>query len=780
MVRRDRTGKAQKGSPRGRGASFAGKPESPAAAAAQRALFNAAKAPNGAVTLEGEVARITYENVDTGFRVLRVSIEGHAEPVTLVGRFQPVLPGTRVRATGRYERDPRHGDQLKVETLLEIAPSTLAGLEKYLGSGMVQGVGPIFAKRIVEAFGESTMRVLDEEPERLAEVAVLGQRRAEAVAKAWSSQRVIRDIMIFLQQHGASVALAARIFKRFGPSAIDIVRRSPYRLALEVWGVGFKTADEIAREVGVSKDAPERAQAGVLQVLSDLAGRGHVFAERGDLVRRTAVMLEREEDGIDQAIDVLAGAGRVRVEPGPSGEAAVYEMSLFDAESRLSERLIALLNAPGKSLSGKRGEPPDAMASAAIALFESRSRVSLAPAQRYAIEQAARSKILVITGGPGVGKTTIVKAILSLFDLAGHVVRLAAPTGRAAKRMSEATGREAVTLHRLLEFDPKERGFARKRLRPIEADVLIVDEASMIDLPLCDALAQAVDDNARLVIVGDVDQLPSVGPGAVLRDVIDSGVIPTVRLSQIFRQAAGSLIVENAHRIHDGIPPEGASGRSGEFYVFQRNDPREAEATIHELVTDRIPRGFGLDAVRDIQVLLPMNKGTAGTRSMNELLQRSLNPEGPTVTRGDRVYRLGDKVMQLRNDYDREVWNGDVGRISAIDADASTLTVTFDGRDVTYEESDLDELVLAYATSIHKSQGSEYPAVVVALLSQHFVMLSRNLLYTAVTRGKKLVILVTDNRALSVALSETRKEERLTGLASRLGRRFREQSAKSS
>jgi exodeoxyribonuclease V alpha subunit len=722
------------------------------------------------VTVEGEVVRVTFESDQSGFRVLKVAVDGRVDPEPWVGVFPSVIPGTRVRATGRYVRDPKHGDQLKVETMLVIAPSTLDGLERYLGSGMIQGIGPAFAKRIVETFGEETLRVLDDEPERLAEVTGLGARRAGAVAKAWASQKVIREIMIFLQQHGASASLASRIFKRFGASAIDVVSRSPYRLALDVWGVGFKTADRIARSTGVGADAPERAQAGVMQTLSDLAGRGHVYAERADLVAKTAVLLECEENdaGTDGAIDTLFKAGRLRIERLPSGETAVYEATLHDAEVRLARRLLELLRAQGKPLTSASGEGAERIAAASIASFEKRSRVTLAPAQRGAVEEAARSKVLVVTGGPGVGKTTIVRAILSLFDRAGQRVRLAAPTGRAAKRMSEATGKEATTLHRLLEFDPKERGFIRKRARPIEADAIIVDESSMLDLQLCDALLQAVADEARLILVGDVDQLPSVGPGAVLRDVIASGAVPTVRLSQIFRQAEGSLIVQNAHRIHDGEKPEGATGKDGEFYVIHRDSPESAAQVIHDLVTERIPRGFSLDPVRDVQVLTPMHRGVAGAIALNETLQAALNPSGPSVTRGARTFRLGDKVMQLRNDYDREVWNGDVGLVSAVDAEAHTLTVQFDGRDVTYEASELDELVLAYATSIHKSQGSEYPAVVIPLLTTHFVMLSRNLLYTAVTRGKRLVVLVADPRALALALSQTRKEERLTGLAMRL------------
>lgn len=737
----------------------------------QAALFStksSTPSPDGLVTVEGDVVRVTYESDKSGFRVVRVALDGRETLATWVGRMQPVSPGMRVRATGKIESDPRHGEQLKVSTLLEIAPSTLQGLERYLGSGMVPGIGPALAARIVGTFGLQTLRVLDESPERLSEVTGLGRRKAQSLTDAWTSQRAERDIMIFMQQHGVSPAIAMKIIKRFGPSAIDIVKRAPYRLALDVWGIGFKTADQIARDVGVSPDAPERAQAGVLQVLSDLAARGHVYAERGDLVARAAIMLELDETNVERAIDTLALSGRVIVEQGASGETAVYESSLHEEEVRVGKRLLELLTGQGRTLMSTRGESPEVVADNAIAMFENRAQVALAPAQREAVIGAARHKILVITGGPGVGKTTIVRAILSVFDRSGKTVRLTAPTGRAAKRMSEATGRDALTLHRLLEFEPKERGFLRNRKNPIEGDVVIVDEASMIDLHLCDALTQAIADDARLVLVGDVDQLPSIGPGAILRDIIASRAIPTVHLSQIFRQAAGSLIVENAHRIHDGIRPEGSTSKNGEFFVFVRDDPADAAATIHDLVTDRIPRGFGLDPVRDIQVLSPMNKGPVGTLVLNESLQRALNPTGPTVTRGERTFRLGDKVMQLRNDYDREVFNGDIGRISKIDAETSTMTVTFDTREATYEAGDLDDLVLAYATSIHKSQGSEYPAVVVTMMSAHFVMLSRNLLYTAVTRGKKLVVIVTDGRALTMALSETRREERLTGLRIRL------------
>lgn len=732
----------------------------------QRPLF-AAKAtvatPGQAVTVEGEVARITYENEETGFRVLRVNVDGRAQPEAWVGVCRAVPPGTRVRATGRYERDPRHGEQLKIETLLVIAPQTLEGLSRYLGSGMVPGIGPAYAKRIVETFGMEALEVLDRAPERLTEVPGLGPKRADLVAKAWERQRAVGAIMIFLQQHGVSPSLSARIYKRFGARAIDEVSQHPYRLALDVWGIGFKTADRIARSIGVGADAPERAQAGVMQTLHDISGKGHTYTTRGELAELAAAMLERDAASVDEAADVLARSGRVRIEKLANGEDAVYPMELFEAEARLARRIRDLIerDAPGRALL-------EAAVGPAIAAFEERAKVTLAPAQRDAVEQAARHKVLVVTGGPGVGKTTIVRAMLALFDRARINVRLAAPTGRAAKRMSEATGREAVTLHRLLEFDPKQRTFARKHGRSIEAGALIVDEASMLDVALADALVQATGDHARLLLVGDVDQLPSVGPGAVLRDVITSGRVPTVRLSQIFRQAEGSLIVKNAHRIHDGEPPETASGPDGEFFVIERKTPEAAADTILETVVRRIPARFGLDPRTQVQVLTPMHKGEVGAQALNERLQAALNPSGPTVTRGARTLRLGDKVMQLKNDYDREVYNGDVGFISAIDDAERQVSVRFDDRDVIYEEGDLDELTLAYATSIHKSQGSEYPAVVVPILTTHFVMLSRNLIYTAVTRGKRLVVLVADPRAVCLALAETRREERRTYLAERL------------
>jgi exodeoxyribonuclease V alpha subunit len=733
---------------------------------AQASLFGATPSkagPGGSVSVEGEVVRVTYESEKTGWRVLRVAVTGKADPEAWVGVFQAAPPGTRVRATGQYVKDPKHGEQLKVESLITVAPSTLDGIERYLGSGMVPGIGPAYAKRIVEAFGEQTLAVLDRSPERLAEVPGLGPKRAELVTKAWEQHRAVSAIMIFLQQHDISPALAHRIYKRFGAQAIEKVSKSPYRLALEVWGVGFKTADRIARSMGIGPDAPERAQAGVYHVVHDQAEKGHVYTTRGELAYLAAEMLGRDVAPVEEATAALAQAGHVRMERLANGEEAVYPVPLHAAETRLAQRLAALLRYEGVGSAALAKSVDEA-----IAAFQKRTGVELAPSQREAVHLAAKHKVLVVTGGPGVGKTTIVQAMIALFDLARLPVRLAAPTGRAAKRMTEATRRQAQTLHRLLEFDPKQRAFARKLGRPIEASALIVDETSMLDLELADALVQATSDSARLVLVGDVDQLPSVGPGAVLRDVIGSGRVPTVRLTEIFRQAAGSLIVQNAHRIHDGIPPESTSSPDGEFYVIERDDATHAVDTILDVVTRRIPNRFGLDPRTDVQVLTPMHKGDAGASALNEKLQAALNPVGQSVSKGQKRLRVGDKVMQLRNNYDKDVFNGDVGFVSGIEEETRTLKVLYDEREVIYEEREIDELTLAYATSIHKSQGSEYPAVVVPLLTQHFVMLSRNLLYTAVTRGKKLVVLVAAPRAIKIALDETRREERRTYLAERL------------
>jgi exodeoxyribonuclease V alpha subunit len=712
------------------------------------------------ITLTGEVERITYESDATGFRVLKVgSLEGPAGKrgsVTVVGTLPPVGSGTRVRVTGDFRRDPKHGEQFRADTLVTLAPETLVGLERYLGSGLIPGIGPAFAKRIVSAFGMDSLTMLDHEPDRLKLIPGIGERRIEEVKKAWASQRAISNVMMLLQTHGASPALAARIYKHYGDSAARVVQTAPYRLAMEVRGIGFKTADRIAKSLGIAGDHPERVQAGVLHELNGLADQGHVLFDREALADRAAAMLEIDVGHVAPAIDKLWASGLVVVE-----EKGVYLARLHRAETALAAGLIRLLSRPGRVLAGIE---------ATIQRFEQQANVTLAPAQRAAVQGAAEHKLIVVTGGPGVGKTTIVRAILDVMKRAHLNVRLAAPTGRAAKRLFEATSHEATTLHRLLEFDPRAGGFQVGDQKPLEAEVVIVDEASMIDVPLGAALLSALPDAARLIIVGDADQLPSVGPGALLRDIIDSGVVTTVRLNEIFRQAGESRIVQNAHRILAGEMPESADPDSprADFFVVSRREAEEAAETIRELVTVRIPKRFGLDPRRDVQVLTPMHRGAAGTTALNQLLQAALNPEGPSLEHHGQILRQGDKVLQLKNDYEREVYNGDLGVIERVSVDERRLSVRFDGRDVEYQDADLDMLTLAYATSIHKSQGSEYPAVVIPLLTSHFVMLSRNLVYTAVTRGKKLCVLVADPRALKLALGEVRREERQTRLAERL------------
>jgi exodeoxyribonuclease V alpha subunit len=705
---------------------------------------------------------VTYENEQTSFRVIKVSsVEGqHSRrgEIAIVGVFQAVGPGTRVRVTGEFINDPRHGEQFRAQSLVPLEPSTLNGLERYLGSGLIPGVGPGFAKRIVSVFGMDSLKILDSEPERLREIPGLGARRVEEIRKKWASQRAISNVMMLLQTHGASPALAARIWKHYGERAAQIVQRSPYRLALDVQGVGFKTADRIARSLGIAGDHPERAQAGVLHQLGLLAEQGHLFGPRIDVVELAREMLSIEPDHVEAAIDTLYASERVVVD----GD-AVYLARYHRAECDTARQLYRLLETEDRS--ALRGVDE------AIAIFERKRNLELAPAQRQAVWAAASHKVVAITGGPGVGKTTIVRALLHLFERSRFAVRLCAPTGRAAKRMSETTGHEATTIHRLLEFEPRSALFQRNAQRRLEGDVVIVDEASMIDIPLAAALLQAIPTKGRLVIVGDADQLPSVGPGAFLRDVLASKLVKSVFLTEIFRQAEQSRIVQNAHRILHGEMPKSAPAEepNADFFVVSRSEPEQAKEVIRELVAQRIPRRFGFHPLSDIQVLTPMHRGPAGTQQLNTMLQSVLNPHGDELESRGQLLRRGDKVMQTKNDYDREVYNGDLGVIESVDMEERVLKVNFDGRHKTYEDHDLDALVLAYATSIHKSQGSEYSAVVVPLLTTHFVMLSRHLLYTAVTRAKRLCVLVADPRALRLAIAETRREDRMTRLAERLG-----------
>jgi exodeoxyribonuclease V alpha subunit len=717
--------------------------------------------------LEGTIERIVFSGGGGEFTVARLSPDGAAEPTTVVGSLLGLPQGARLRLRGTYENNPRFGRQFRVQSYTELSPETLAGIRRYLGAGLVKGIGPEFARRIVERFGIRTLEILDAQPERIREVPGIGRCRAEAIQKAWTSQRRLREVMVFLQGYGVSPAFAARIYKRYGPAAIARVRENPFRLAFDVWGIGFLSADRLATALGIARDSPVRVEAGVRHALEEAGGLGHVFLPRSLLVEEAAKLLEVDPPLVEGAVERLGRAGDVAIESTPEG-AAVFEVGLFRAEVAAAAGLLRLLRG--------RITPQRVDADRAIARYH----ITLAPQQVVAVRRALAEPLLVITGGPGVGKTTIVRGIVNTLVRQGLTVALAAPTGRAAKRLQEATGQPAATLHRLLEWRPADGVFGRDASRPLQADLLVVDEASMIDIRLMADLLAALADGTRLVLVGDVDQLPSVGPGMVLRDVIASGRVPTVRLTEIFRQAAASLIVTNAHRIHDGVQPElgappaqGAAADQRDFFFIEDDDPAHAAETIRDLVTTRLPRRYGFSP-RDIQVLTPMHRGELGATTLNRLLQDAITPGRPELRSGGRVFRAGDRVMQVRNNYDRDVFNGDVGevmRVAGGPAEASQgqqAVVRFDEREVSYAADDLDELTLAYAATVHKSQGSEYPVVIVPVHTQHYVMLQRSLLYTAVTRGKKLVVLIGSRKALRIAVGNAEVAARCSRLAARL------------
>jgi exodeoxyribonuclease V alpha subunit len=721
--------------------------------------------------LEGTIERIVFSGGGGEFTVARLSRDGAAEPTTVVGSLLGLPQGARLRLRGYFESNPRFGRQFRVQSYTELSPETLAGIRRYLGAGLVKGIGPEFAGRIVERFGIRTLEILDAQPERIREVPGIGRCRAEAIHRAWTSQRRLREVMVFLQGYGVSPAFAARIYKRYGPATIACVRENPFRLAFDVWGIGFLSADRLAAALGIARDSDVRVQAGVRHALDEAGGLGHVFLPRSRLVEEAAKLLEVEPALVEAAVDRLGRAGDVAIESTPEG-AAVFEVGLFRAEVAAAAGLLRLLRSRGKPLRLDAGR--------AIVRYQAEARITLAPQQAEAVRRAFHEPVLVITGGPGVGKTTIVRGIVNTLLRQGLTVAMAAPTGRAAKRLQEATGQPAATLHRLLEWRPADGVFGRNVSRPLPADLLVVDEASMIDIRLMADLLSALADGTRLVLVGDVDQLPSVGPGMVLRDVIASGRVPFVRLTEIFRQAAASLIVTNAHRIHDGVDPElgappaqGPAADQRDFFFIEDDDPAHAAETIRDLVTTRLPRRYGFSP-RDIQVLTPMHRGELGATTLNRLLQDAITPGRPELRSGARVFRVGDRVMQMRNNYDRDVYNGDVGEVlrvaggSGEASEGQQAVVRFDEREVSYPTDDLDELTLAYAATVHKSQGSEYPAVIVPVHTQHYVMLQRSLLYTAVTRGKKLVVLIGSRKALRIAVANAEVAARCSRLADRL------------
>jgi len=711
----------------------------------------------------GVIERVTFHSEESGFSVLRVRVRGRAAPVTVVGTAPSVSEGEWVDARGRWTVDARHGQQLRAETLRTTPPTTPLGIETYLASHAVRGVGPAIAARLVKAFGADVFRIIEEEPERLREVEGIGPGRQAAIAASWREQKAVREIMLFLHSHGVSASRAFRIHRAYGERAIETVQHDPYCLARDIRGIGFLSADRIAERLGIDRHSELRARAGLEWVLQELTDDGHCAFPEGDLLERAAGLLEMPQPIVGTALAHALGEGRlVRRDVGGS-QPLVYLAALDAAERGLAGNLLALARG--------RHPCPTVDVDAAVRWVEAKTGIALAPAQREALGLATGAKVLVITGGPGVGKTTLVDAIVRVLAAKRLRLGLCAPTGRAAKRLSEATGREAKTIHRLLAVDPATGAFRHHPDNPLDLDVLVADETSMIDLPLAHALVRAVPRHAALVLVGDVDQLPSVGPGCVLRDVIDSGVVPVVRLTEVFRQAAASRIIANAHRVNRGLQPErparGAAAAS-DFYVIERDDAARALELLVTLVTASIPRRFSLRPRDDIQVLTPMQRGELGARNLNLVLQKALNPEGPAVERFGWTFRTGDKVMQVENDYDRDVFNGDIGRIAAIDASTRTVTVRFDEREVAYTFDELDELSLAYAVTIHKAQGSEYPAVVIPLHTQHYPLLQRNLVYTGITRGRRLVVLVAAPKALAMAVRRVDAGARYTTLCPRL------------
>ncbi len=709
--------------------------------------------------LAGLVERVTFHNAENGFCVLRANVRGHRDLVTVVGHAATIAAGEWITASGEWVNDRVHGQQFKARLLRTSAPNTVNGIEKYLGSGMIRGIGPVYAKKLVRVFGDKVFDVIEAQPDRLREVGGIGPVRAGRIAAAWAEQKVVREIMIFLHSHGVGTARAVRIFKTYGVDAVQVMSQNPYRLARDIRGIGFKTADAIAMKLGIEKSAMIRIRGGISYALTEAMHEGHCGLPADELACLVEKLLEVPVELVRTALSLELTQGNVVADT--IGETpCIFLAGLYRAEHAVGERLIRLLHGP---LPWPWIDPDKA-----LPWVEARVGFAFAQSQRTAVKLAVASKVLVITGGPGVGKTTIVKAILRILAAKGVRLLICAPTGRAAKRISEATGFEAKTIHRLLEVDPNSGGgFKRGDDNPLDCDLLIVDETSMVDVRLMQALLKATPNHAALLIVGDIDQLPSVGPGQVLSDVISSGAIPVIRLTEVFRQAAQSRIITNAHRINEGgIPDLSPPATDSDFYFVSVEQPEAAVQRIIELVKTRIPRRFGLNPIRDIQVLCPMNRGGVGARSLNIQLQAALNPASDRkIERHGWTFAPGDKVMQIENDYDKDVYNGDIGYIDAVDTDAGELTVSFDGHSVTYGLGELDALIPAYAASIHKSQGSEYPAVVIPVMTQHYPMLQRNLLYTGVTRGKKLVVLVGQKRAVAIAVRNVSGRRRWSKLS---------------
>ena len=710
--------------------------------------------------LAGLVERVTYHNEQNGFCVLRLKVKGERELITLIGHAPAVSPGEYASASGSWVTDREHGRQFRAVFVKISPPTTLTGIERYLGSGMVKGIGPVYAGKLVKAFGAAVFDVIEQTPQRLREIPGIGDIRAKKITSGWADQKVIRSIMVFLHAHGVSTSRAVRIFKTYGQGAIAIVSENPYRLAQDIRGIGFLSADTIAQKIGIVKDSPLRAQAGISYALSEASGQGHCGLPYVELVPLAVKLLDIPEAIIEAAI-AQEITDEVLFPDTVDGQPCVFLAPLYYAEQSIASQIQRL----------KTGTIalPTFDADKAIPWVEQKLTIQLADSQKAAIRLALTSKLLVITGGPGVGKTTLVNSILTILTILavkGVKPLLCAPTGRAAKRLSESTGLESKTIHRLLEVDPTNGQFKRNADNPLECDLLVADECSMIDVPLANQLLKAVASSTAMILVGDVDQLPSVGPGQFLADLIDSGTVPVIRLTEVFRQAASSRIVRSAHQINQGMFPSlPTKGEASDFYFIPAEDPETIAQTVVDLVQTRLPKKFNVNPVRDIQVLCPMNRGITGARGINQALQEALNPPGEhSIDKFGNRFSVGDKVMQIENNYDRDVFNGDIGFVTCIDKEEEELAVEFDGRLVSYPFGELDELVLCYATTIHKSQGSEYPVVVIPVSTQHYMMLKRNLIYTGITRGKTLVVLVGQKRALAMAVKGKQVERRWSKL----------------
>jgi exodeoxyribonuclease V alpha subunit len=718
---------------------------------------------NPMLVIYGFLERITYYNEENDFLVAKLQEKGKKELTTIVGNLSGINAGESLKLSGRWVHNKKFGEQFQVETFEVTVPATVHGIKKYLGSGLIKGIGPVMAERITKKFALETLDVIEKAPERLSEVDGIGPKRITMITKAWEEQKEIKEIMIFLQGHGVSATYSAKIYKQYGNQSVGIVKENPYHLARDIHGIGFITADKIAQNIGIDPNSLIRAKAGVIYVLNQLTEDGHVYYPEADLIREAQEILKVDQEIITKAVGELSREKEIILEHIDETHKAVYLAPFYVAETGVCDLLKKLKNAPSTIRPIHQEK--------AIEWVQQKLNIELAAKQKEAVLLAASSKVLIITGGPGTGKTTIITAMLKIFQQLKLRILLAAPTGRATKKMSEATGWEAKTIHRLLEFSPQKRGFKKDQDDPLAADVVIIDETSMVDTLLMYNLLKAIPSRTHLILVGDVDQLPSVGPGNVLKDIINSETFTVVRLTEIFRQAQESMIIVNAHRINQGEFPllqPADREESTDFYFFQEEDPEKVLGSLITLCSERIPKRFGFHPVKDVQVLTPMHRGTIGVSNLNIELQKTLNPDPSGIIHGSRTFKLGDKVMQIVNNYDKDVFNGDIGWITRINCENRELTIDFDGKQINYDFSELDEVVLAYAISVHKSQGSEYPAVVLPVMTQHYLLLQRNLIYTGITRAKKLVVLVGTKKALAIAIKNNKPQMRFTHLLERL------------